>query len=156
MSISIATHCDFRYNDGGRREAGFKGSTSDCVVRAIAIAAEQDYKGLYDDLFDMQRAFAQGRSRRARRCKGRGASPRIGVWKEVYHAYLESIGWAWQATCQFGSSERTHLLKNELPAGRLICRVSRHLVAVIDGVIHDTYDCSRDGSRMVYGYFKEG
>jgi hypothetical protein len=31
---------------------------------------------------------------------------------------------------------------------------SRHLVAVIDGVIHDTHDCSRDGTRCVYGYFQ--
>jgi hypothetical protein len=26
-------------------------------------------------------------------------------------------------------------------------------MAVIDGVIHDTYDPSRDGKRCVYGYF---
>jgi hypothetical protein len=32
--------------------------------------------------------------------------------------------------------------------------VSRHAVAVIDGVIHDTYDCSRGGKRCVYGYWR--
>jgi hypothetical protein len=40
-----------------------------------------------------------------------------------------------------------------LPNGRLIARCSRHLVAVIDGVIHDTHDSSRDGTRCVYGYW---
>jgi hypothetical protein len=25
---------------------------------------------------------------------------------------------------------------------------------VIDGVIHDTHDCSRNGTRCVYGYYR--
>ena len=32
-------------------------------------------------------------------------------------------------------------------------RLSGHLAAVIDGVVHDIHDCSRDGTRCVYGYF---
>ena len=46
-----------------------------------------------------------------------------------------------------------HLAKDELPNGRLIVRVSKHITAVINGVIHDTHDFSRDGTRCVYGYF---
>jgi len=53
-----------------------------------------------------------------------------------------------------GQGCRVHLRADELPAGRLIVVVSSHLVAVIDGVIHDTYDPSRNGNRCVYGYFK--
>jgi hypothetical protein len=30
----------------------------------------------------------------------------------------------------------------------------QHAVAVIDGVIRDTFDPSRDGSRCVYGYYQ--
>jgi len=30
---------------------------------------------------------------------------------------------------------------------------SKHYTAVIDGVIHDTHDPSRDGTRAVYGYY---
>jgi len=33
--------------------------------------------------------------------------------------------------------------------------VWRHLTAVIDGVIHDTHDPSRDGTRSVYGYYSQ-
>ena len=33
--------------------------------------------------------------------------------------------------------------------------LSRHMCAVIDGVIHDTYDPSRDGTRAVYGYYTD-
>jgi hypothetical protein len=34
-------------------------------------------------------------------------------------------------------------------AGRLVVSVSGHMVAVIDGVIHDNHDCSRGGTRCV-------
>jgi hypothetical protein len=33
----------FRYDDGGRKAAGFKGRAGDCVTRAIAIAAQLPY-----------------------------------------------------------------------------------------------------------------
>jgi len=42
----------------------------------------------------------------------------------------------------------------ELPKGRLVVRLSRHLSAVIDRVIHDIYNPDRRGARCVYGYFK--
>ncbi len=36
--------------DGGRKDAGYKGSVGDCVIRAIAVATEQDYQTVYDDI----------------------------------------------------------------------------------------------------------
>jgi hypothetical protein len=54
---------------------------------------------------------------------------------------------------RIGSGCKVHLAKDELPNGRLIVRVSKHITAVINGVIHDTHDFSRDGTRCVYGYF---
>jgi hypothetical protein len=55
-----------------------------------------------------------------------------------------------------GTGCTVHLRDGELPSGRLVVSVSRHEVAVIDGVMHDTHDPSRDGTRCVYGYWKEG
>jgi len=55
---------------------------------------------------------------------------------------------------QIGSGCRVHLRADDLPAGRLIVKVTHHLVAVIDGVIHDTHNCSRGGTRCVYGYWR--
>jgi hypothetical protein len=52
-----------------------------------------------------------------------------------------------------GSGCRVHLNAHELPKGKLIANVSKHFVAVVDGLIHDTYDCSRGGKRCVYGYY---
>jgi len=40
---------NFTYSDGGRSNY-FKGEAGDCVVRAIAIATEIDYKVIYDKL----------------------------------------------------------------------------------------------------------
>lgn len=41
----------------------------------------------------------------------------------------------------------------ELPHGRLVVMLSRHAAAVIDGVLHDTYQDDRGGTRCVYGYW---
>jgi hypothetical protein len=46
------------------------------------------------------------------------------------------------------------MTSGELPAGRIIARVSKHFVAIIDGVINDIYDPSRGGNRCVYGYYR--
>lgn len=35
----------------------------------------------------------------------------------------------------------------------LLVSNTKHSVAVIDGVVHDTYDSTREGNRCVYGYF---
>jgi hypothetical protein len=54
------------------------------------------------------------------------------------------------------------LLPDELDRGsgatmpltaRPVVRCSKHTVGVIDGVVHDTHDQSRDGTRCVYGYW---
>jgi hypothetical protein len=83
------------------------------------------------------------------------ASPRNGVPRRVYDAYLKERGWRWIPTMSIGSGTTVHLRADELPPGRLIVRLSRHVAAVIDGVLHDNHECSRDGTRCVYGYFEE-
>ncbi len=55
---------------------------------------------------------------------------------------------------QVGSRERTHLIAGEVPtAGALVCRLSGHLSAVVDGVVRDNHDPRRAGTRLVYGYW---
>jgi hypothetical protein len=143
------------YDDGGRAAAGFAGKTGDCVTRAIAIATGQPYRTIYDELFQRNREFAAtSRSRKALRTAGHGGSPRNGIWgTEVARPYLLSLDWTWHPTMRIGSGCKVHLRADELPGGRLIVSVSHHFVAVVNGVIHDTHDCSRDGTRCVYGYF---
>lgn len=135
------------YHDGGRAAAGFKGKTGDCVTRAIAIATGIPYRKVYDDLNELAKL------ERPRNGKKRSSS-REGVFRRTYQRYLESLGWEWVPTMKIGSGCQVHMRAEELPSGRIIVRVSKHLAAVIDGVLYDTHDCSRGGTRCVYGYFR--
>ena len=87
----------------------------------------------------------------------RSRSARNGIYttRKWFKDYMLELGFVWTATMQIGSGCNTHLKADELPSGRLVCNVSRHAVAVIDGVIHDTHDCSRGGKRCVYGYWRK-
>jgi hypothetical protein len=136
----------FIYSDGGRKQAGFKGATGDCVTRAIAIAASRPYQEVYDGLNTYKASMRQTK-------RVRGSSARTGVNKRIYGAYLKTRGWQWVPTMGIGSGCKVHLREGELPMGRLIVRLSGHLAAVIDGVLFDTMDCSRNGTRCVYGYY---
>ena len=136
----------YLYNDGGRAAAGYKGKAGDCVTRAIAIAGKP-----YQEVYDALNALAVG-ERKGKR-KRSTSSARTGVYRTTYQRYLQSIGWKWKPTLQIGSGCKVHLRAGELPSGRLIVSLSRHLIAVIDGVIHDLDDPSRAGTRCVYGFF---
>lgn len=133
--------------DGGRSAAGFKGVAGDCVCRAISIATELPYADVYKALADG--AASTGRKRSARN----GVNTRTAWFK----SFMGRLGFTWVTTVKFGSrGPRIHLRDGELPSGRLVVAVSKHYTAVIDGVIHDAFDCSRDGTRMVYGYWRLG
>ena len=135
------------FDDGGREAAGFKGKTGDCVCRAIAIATEMPYKEVYDLINET------AKSERASKRKRGKSSARTGVYIGTIRKVMERLGWKWHPTMAIGKGCTVHLRKDELPSGRLVVSVSRHEVAVIDGVVHDTCDCTRDGSRCVYGYY---
>lgn len=134
-------------SDGGRAGAGFLGSAGDCVTRSIAIATGKKYVEVYNRLNWLAQAERRGKRKRGI------SSARNGVYKRTYRRYLESLGWVWHPTMKIGSGCKVHLRESELPSGRLIVTLSKHLTCVIDGVIHDTHDPSRDGTRCVYGYF---
>lgn len=134
----------FVYSDGGRSAYFRASSVGDCVCRAICNATGMDYKRVYSELSEL--------------CKKRGrsaGSPRDGVAKEITRAYMERIGWTWHATMAIGSGCRVHLDSDELPPGSLVVRVSGHVTCVRDGVLYDTYDCTRGGDRCVYGYWSK-
>ncbi len=141
----------FVYDDGGRTAAGYLGTTRDCVTRAIAVATGLPYQTVYDGL--IARANHLPNNSGFNRALGAISHPRTGVPRKIYEGLLTDLGWTWTPTMQIGSGCTVHLRDGELPMGRLIVRCSHHLVAVIDGVIHDTRDPSRGGSRCVYGFY---
>lgn len=138
---------NYIYDDGGRKTTGYRGTTRDCVTRAIAIATEKPYQEVYDHVNDLAKDERIGRQKKS--------NARLGVRKKTSKSYLLQLGWKWTPTMFIGQGCKVHLADGELPMGRIIAKVSRHMVAVIDGVIHDTYDCSRGETRCVYGYFSK-
>lgn len=147
------------YDDGGRAEAGFKGTARDCVCRAIAIAAEMPYKEVYDLINEY------GKRERTGKRKSGKSSARTGVYPKTIRKIMADLGWTWVPTMQIGQGCKVHLTSEELPAGRLVVSVSKHETAVIDGEIHDTFDPNDRGvtvdaygndittDRCVYGYY---
>lgn len=135
------------HEDGGRYPAGFRGQADDCVTRAIAIATGRPYREIYD-LVNATAATERPR-RRAR------SSARTGVSPATTRKIMASLGWEWHPTMAIGTGCQVHLAQGELPAGRLIARLSRHVTAVINGVVYDTHDPGRDGTRCVYGYYRK-
>ena len=130
----------FVYNDGGRSKY-FKGANvGDCAVRAFAIASGRDYKEVYDLAKTL--------------CKKKGESPRSGLKKRQCDKLGSLLGGEWVCCMRIGEGCKLHLNCDELPKGNIVCSCSKHLVAVIDGIVNDTYDSSRDGKRCVYGYWK--
>ena len=133
------------YDDGGRGDAGYRGEAGDCACRAIAIAAGLPYQDVYELL-----NRAAGRERRKR---GR-SSARNGVYRPTLKRVMAELGAEWTPTMSIGSGCTVHLRSDELPSGRLIVSLSRHVAAVIDGELRDTSRCDRDGTRCVYGYWR--
>jgi hypothetical protein len=146
----IITEQRFIHNDGGRAVAGFKGAAGDCVVRAVAIAAQLPYKEVYDALSDGCRNQATGRNKKRKSSAAEG----VNTDRKWFKDYMRSIGFEWTPTMTIGSGCKVHLRSEELPKGRLVVSVSRHYVAVINGIPHDTHDSTRCGTRCVYGYWR--
>lgn len=132
----------WKYNDGGRAAAGYKGEAGDCVVRAITIACDENYGVVYRELSALMHEA------------GKPRSARNGIPRPIIRGYMAWRGWEWTPTMAIGTGCRVHLRADELPTGRIIVSLSGHLAAVIDGVVHDTHDPSRGGTRCVYGYWR--
>jgi len=150
------SNLELKFDDGGRANAGYKGMAGDCVVRSIAIAANLSYKKVYEDLYQANEIFrTTSKTKLARSLKQKNDSPRTGTHRVVLKKYLLQLGWKWTPTMFVGQGCKVHLKKDELPNGTLIVSCSKHITVLKDGVLHDTYDCSRNGTRCVYGYWTQ-
>lgn len=151
---------DWQFDDGGRAAAGYKGFAGDCVCRSVAIASGKPYAEVYA-------ALARGMgAQRATRGRKHAASARNGVSvrRKWFKEYMAGLGFRWTPTMLVGQGCKVHLLRGELPAGRLVVSLSGHYTAVIDGTIHDTHNPQRAtiwntpdsktmSHRCVYGYW---
>ena len=111
------------YDDGGRSNYFKAKNVNDCVCRAVSIVTGGDYREVYDQI-----RFYTGDS------PGRGVRVRSQAFKNL----MVSLGF------KFGVVSYDNLARlrmGEIPnKGRLVCCTKSHAIAVIDGVVHDTYD----------------
>jgi len=129
----------FIADDGGRRAAGFKGRTNDCVVRSIAIATRAPYRLVYDEVIRL--------GRRYERCPSKERShPRTGVCIVTTKHLLALWGWEW---CYAVGGIRLR----DLPRGRYVVSMQGHVTAVCDRTIRDTWNCEDHASGRVLGVF---
>ena len=124
----------FKYNDGGRSKY-FKGRAGDCATRAMAIALCLDYKQCYDELA------------KAHSAKTGKRSARNGIYRDDFDVVLRRHGWVWHSAPKFDGRKARY---SDMPSSRVIARMSRHFAAVIDGVVHDSWDST---DKMIYGYW---
>jgi len=143
-------------DDGGRRAAGFGAAANDCVARSVAIASGRPYAVVYGELAEINAKMPKTKARTHQRSAVGQLTADRGIFTEsvLFKRYMAGLGFTWVPTMKIGTGCRVHLRTSELPKGRIIVRVTHHLAAVIDGVLHDTLDCSRGGTRCVYGYWR--
>ncbi len=109
--------------------------TGDCVVRALAVAEAKSWVEVYDELCKIGReVFEMPNS------------------KPVYEKYLLSRGWVKQKMPKFSNGKRFKVsdLANDRKSGAMVVSVSKHLVAVVDGCIHDTW---YSGQKAVFNFY---
>lgn len=135
----------YKFNDGGRADAGYKGSAGDCVPRAIIIANNLPYRKVRADLDALVKVMTGGL------CQ----STQNGTPTPVAYAYLKSLGW--EAVAMVGSSI------TEVPSrGTYIVylKSTGHFTCIIDGVLNDTWKShlsrrTKDNNARIFGYYKK-
>lgn len=119
---------DYHYNTGGREKYYKALNVCDCVVRAIAIAEEWDYKFTYNFVWNYM-----------------DCSPRNGVYNDTVETILKDLGWK-----KIHYDNVMPLTDFEIPDGIIICGFGktpnnrRHVATVVDHVLNDTFDSFKD------------
>lgn len=134
-------HEDFCFNDGGRAIHFNRPFTGDCVTRAIAIAFDEYYWKIWQDL-----------SFEKKQLKLHNADH--GVPNNIIFKYLEEHNW--KLCYEHNKQEdKTKLLFNtsNFLNNRYLILIHKHLTVIIDGVLHDTYYSIGKGKRTVQAYW---
>jgi len=61
--------------------------------------------------------------------KKRKSNAETGVYLQTVKKYMVSIGWRWVPCVTIGSRCKVRLRKGDLPMGRLVVSINRHLTA---------------------------
>jgi hypothetical protein len=127
----------FVYDDGGRSESRRPKSKNDCTVRALAIATFQTY----DDAYEF---WAK-----------RGRIPHRAFDNRTIKLNFEKhFEWPWISfPAVKGEKRMSHpQFEHEHPTGIYILKEAGHVSAVVNGVLHDTFQPWE--GRCIYGAWR--
>lgn len=134
-------HYKVFFSDGGRKAAGYKGRVNDCVIRAIAIATESDYKFIYKSIHDLQKNFPYSLEHHPDLfTKIKERSPRFGVRQAVWRPFAESMGFKCYPILKTKSDPPITINTNngQIPTNKnVLLQFDEHIAAFVDGVLHD-------------------
>ena len=132
---------NYRYDDGGRAAAGYRGKTGDCVVRAIAIYGGEDYLAVYRTMAEhMKRnGYAASGNAYATRERNRKAPRRRGqlTARRVQDRVLEAYGFR---KVRLPAGERPTNTEAHRRYGDCVVGTTKHVAAIVDGALRDTFD----------------
>ena len=117
----------FIKDDGGRQDAGYKGTTGDCVVRALAIMGNRTYKECYDACASANKLFNPSQA----------ASARNGVNHNAWHYVFSYLGFK---DTGVKASEELSITDAYNRFGDCVVEIPRHLLAVKGGYVMDAWD----------------
>jgi len=125
----------FKKTDSGRSISRRARQINDCTVRALAAATDTPYDAAYDLLAEAGRKCSRGFHFRA--------------W--AVNAEVNGYTFRWRPFQAVKGQDRMNPAKfcTEFNQGRWIVRTAKHVMAVIDGVVHDTIAPSP--VRCIYG-----
>jgi len=127
----------YTFNDGGRADAGYKGKTGDCVVRAIAIASRKPYKEVYGAMAKTMQQAGYRASGNAYNQRPRAGNKPARNARDVQQDVLKQFGYT-----------KVRLLHGARPTytdaysmyGDCIVGTTKHIAALVDGALHDIFD----------------
>ena len=126
----------FTYDDGGRKAAGYKGSARDCVVRAYAILTGVPYPESYD-LFKVGIKAFEFEAIQAGKLRRQLKYPSRGVYTAVWQKAFKDSG---IVKVKRGRGPWPTYTEAYEMAGNCIVTTNKHICAIIDGELRDTFD----------------
>lgn len=138
-------------DDGGRKLAGYKGTTRDCVLRATCIFFDVDYQITYKLLNKFCKPFNEENIGRYKK-----SGSRVGVSNLLTPNWFESFGLVYVPILRTKHQRYKRANLKDLPElkkGKYILNMRKHVACVKDGILYDSWD-SRN--NVVYGYYRVG
>ena len=138
---------DYIYDDGGRRNAGYKGDTGDCVVRAAAIVLDYEfpharphYQTVYDAMAAGMKAagyVASGNAYAQKPRTGRAAKNKVNRAGDIQVRVLRSLGFE---KAKLPTGPRPTYAEALRDFGPCIVSTRKHMAALVNGALRDTFD----------------